>query len=74
MYDVATYSRALLPGFSLKVMMQITRLAALAVALVLLASPASAQNTVTSAPPATFTLPNGLQVLVIQDHRTPVVT
>src|ERR1700759_4287037 len=24
--------------------------------------------------PATFTLPNGLQVLVIQDHRTPVVT
>src|SRR6201993_4284478 len=74
MYDVATFSRALLPGFSLKVMMLITRLAALAVALVLLASPAVAQNTVTSEPPATFTLPNGLQVLVIQDHRTPVVT
>src|ERR1700745_2729258 len=74
MYDVATFSRALLPGFSLKVMMLITRLAAFAVALVLLASPASAQNTVMSAPPATFTLPNGLQVLVIQDHRTPVVT
>jgi len=55
-------------------MMPITRFAALAVALVLLASPAVAQNTVTSAPPATFTLPNGLQVLVIQDHRTPVVT
>src|ERR1700687_1687422 len=36
--------------------------------------PASAQTTVTSAPPATFTLGNGLQVLVIPDHRTPVVT
>src|SRR5689334_7522093 len=55
-------------------MMQITRFGALAVALALFASPASAQNTVTSEPPATFTLPNGLQVLVIQDHRTPVVT
>ncbi len=38
------------------------------------ASGALAQTTVTSAPPATFTLPNGLQVLVIPDHRTPVVT
>jgi zinc protease len=37
-------------------------------------SGASAQTTVTSAPPATFTLGNGLQVLVIPDHRTPVVT
>jgi len=54
--------------------MQITRFGALAAALALFASPASAQNTVTSEPPATFTLPNGLQVLVIQDHRTPVVT
>src|SRR5262245_5277351 len=35
---------------------------------------AFAQTTVTSEPPATFTLPNGLQVVVIQDHRTPVVT
>jgi zinc protease len=33
-----------------------------------------AQTTVTSAPPATFTLGNGLQVVVIPDHRTPVVT
>ncbi len=24
--------------------------------------------------PASFTLPNGLQVIVIEDHRTPVVT
>jgi len=38
------------------------------------ASGAIAQTTVTSAPPATFTLGNGLQVLVIPDHRTPVVT
>ncbi len=42
--------------------------------LVLSASGAFAQTTVTSEPPASFTLPNGLQVLVIQDHRTPVVT
>ena len=38
------------------------------------ASGALAQTTVTSDPPASFTLPNGLQVVVIQDHRTPVVT
>jgi zinc protease len=35
--------------------------------------PAAAQ-TVTAPPPATFTLGNGLKVVVIQDHRTPVVT
>jgi zinc protease len=33
-----------------------------------------AQTTVTSEPPATFTLGNGLKVVVIPDHRTPVVT
>ena len=38
------------------------------------ASGALAQTTVTSEPPATFTLGNGLQVVVIPDHRTPVVT
>jgi len=48
--------------------------AALVVALVLSTTGAFAQSTVTSAPPATFTLPNGLQVVVIEDHRTPVVT
>ena len=38
-------------------------------------TPASfAQTSITSDPPATFTLGNGLQVIVIQDHRTPVVT
>ncbi len=35
---------------------------------------AQAQSTATSASPATFTLGNGLQVVVIPDHRTPVVT
>jgi zinc protease len=35
---------------------------------------ALAQTTVTSAPPTSFTLQNGLQVVVIPDHRTPVVT
>jgi zinc protease len=33
-----------------------------------------AQTTVTSERPATFTLANGMQVVVIPDHRTPVVT
>ena len=44
------------------------------VALVVLTTGAFAQTTVTSEPPASFTLNNGLQVVVIQDHRTPVVT
>ena len=35
---------------------------------------AFAQTTVTSERPGSFTLPNGLQVVVIPDHRTPVVT
>jgi zinc protease len=35
---------------------------------------ALAQTTVTSERPDNFTLGNGLQVVVIQDHRTPVVT
>src|SRR5512140_2503667 len=38
------------------------------------ASGALAQTTVTSDPPASFTLANGMQVVVIPDHRTPVVT
>ena len=37
-------------------------------------SGAPAQTTVTSERPASFTLGNGLQVVVIPDHRTPVVT
>jgi zinc protease len=35
---------------------------------------APAETTATPSPPATFTLANGLQVVVIPDHRTPVVT
>ena len=41
---------------------------------VISAGTALAQTTVTSAPPASFTLNNGMQVVVIPDHRTPVVT
>src|SRR6201989_938293 len=48
--------------------------AALFITLALTTSSVYAQTTVTSERPATFTLPNGLQVLVIPDHRTPVVT
>src|SRR6516165_9071243 len=56
-------------------MMSRYRFAALLfITLVVSASGAFAQTTLTSEPPATFTLPNGLRVLVIQDHRTPVVT
>jgi zinc protease len=38
-----------------------------------LSQPVIAQ-TITSTPPTTFTLDNGLNVVVIPDHRTPVVT
>src|SRR6201986_2337135 len=48
--------------------------AALFITLALTTSSVFAQTTFPSEPPATFTLPNGLQVVVIQDHRTPVVT
>ncbi|MFK4489669.1 M16 family metallopeptidase [Bradyrhizobium sp. USDA 336] len=49
-------------------------LAALLSTSVLSAGAALAQTTVTSAPPASFTLSNGMQVVVIPDRRTPVVT
>jgi zinc protease len=48
--------------------------AALLLALAVAAPGVRAQTTVTSQPPATFTLGNGLTVVVIPDHRTPVVT
>jgi zinc protease len=48
--------------------------AALLLALAFSASSVRAQTTVTSERPTTFTLPNGLQVVVIPDRRTPVVT
>ncbi|MDX3972145.1 MAG: pitrilysin family protein [Bradyrhizobium sp.] len=49
-------------------------LAALLSTSVLSAGASLAQTTVTSAPPTSFTLSNGMQVVVIPDHRTPVVT
>ncbi|MGJ5091200.1 M16 family metallopeptidase [Bradyrhizobium oligotrophicum] len=48
--------------------------AAALVSLIAFTAGASAQTTFASEPPTSFTLPNGLQVVVIQDHRTPVVT
>ena len=54
--------------------MPIHRFAAHFLALFLFAAPAVAQTTPTADPPVTFTLDNGLQVVLIQDHRTPVVT
>ena len=41
---------------------------------VLLALTASTSLAASSGPPATFKLANGLQVVVIEDHRAPVVT
>ena len=54
--------------------MSIHRLAATLLAFFLFTSGAWAEASATSDPPTTFTLDNGLQVVVIQDHRTPVVT
>src|ERR1700750_2402819 len=47
---------------------------AAALAMALFGATARAQTTVTSERPASFTLGNGMQVIVIPDHRTPVVT
>jgi zinc protease len=59
-------------------MMHSHRLAVFATAVLLStfagASGVVAQTTVTSERPASFTLNNGMQVVVIPDHRTPVVT
>ena len=48
--------------------------ASLLAGLTLSSTVALAQTTAPPSPPATFTLGNGLQVVVIPDHRTPVVT
>jgi zinc protease len=66
--------RTLVSEISKKVTMPAHRFAAAAFALCVSATGAFAQTTFTSEPPASFTLANGLQVLVIQDRRTPVVT
>jgi zinc protease len=58
----------------LRIAVRIASTLALTVVPHLASRPAMAQTTVTSDPPASFTLGNGLQVVVIPDHRTPVVT
>jgi zinc protease len=50
------------------------RLAATLLSFFLFTSSTWAHASPTSDPPTSFTLDNGLQVVVIQDHRTPVVT
>jgi zinc protease len=58
-------------------MMPANRLAASllsAIALLTVSARDLSAQTVTAAAPATFSLPNGLRVVVIPDHRTPVVT
>ena len=52
----------------------VSLLAALVSTVTLSGNSALAQTTVTSERPASFTLGNGLEVIVIPDHRTPVVT
>jgi zinc protease len=52
----------------------VSLLVALVSTATLSATGALAQSTVTSERPASFTLGNGMQVIVIPDHRTPVVT
>src|SRR5580704_6347522 len=53
---------------------RVSLFAAVLAGLTVSAGGALAQTRVTSAPPGSFTLSNGLQVVVIPDHRTPVVT
>ena len=63
-----------MPAHRLAVALAATLFATSIPAFVFSAQGAFAQTTVTSAPPASFTLGNGLKVVVIPDHRTPVVT
>src|ERR1700729_306756 len=53
---------------------RVSLFASLLAGLTLSSTVALAQTTAPPSPPATFTLGNGLQVVVIPDHRTPVVT
>src|SRR6516165_8395347 len=53
--------------------MSAVQLKATLLALFLFTSAASAQTSPTSDPPTSFTLDNGLQVVVIQDHRTQMI-
>src|SRR6202049_3606905 len=53
---------------------RVSLFAAVLAGLAVSAGGALAQTKVSSAPPGSFTLGNGLQVVVVPDHRTPVVT
>ncbi len=48
--------------------------AAITLSLAVLFGSAAGAQTPRSEAPASFTLPNGMRVVVIPDHRTPVVT
>jgi zinc protease len=63
-------------GTFTRIMMSSFRFVSVLATLLFLVAPVGtpAQTTFASEPPAGFTLPNGMQVVVIQDHRTPVVT
>lgn len=64
-----------LSGYALSSKHAMRSVAALALLLApALPMPAAAAPSVTSERPASFTLGNGMQVVVIPDHRTPVVT
>jgi len=66
----------ILSGLSRQVLMSSKRLAVSLFAALLpaIAGSAMAQSNGKPQPPASFTLQNGMQVVVIPDHRTPVVT
>ena len=53
---------------------RVSSFASLLAGLTLSSTVALAETTAPASPPATFTLANGLEVVVIPDHRTPVVT
>lgn len=59
---------------SLRAMSRRATATGLMLAATLLTAPALAASSATAERPATFTLDNGLQVVVIPDHRTPVAT
>jgi zinc protease len=69
-FETRLFAKVTMPRYRLV----ISALIALASAFVFCSTDSFAQTGPTSDPPASFTLDNGLQVVVIQDHRTPVVT
>jgi zinc protease len=72
-YTAPNY-RTIVSGLSRQVMMSAKRFAVSLVAALLPVFSGSAIAQTKPQPPASFTLANGMQVVVIPDHRTPVVT